>query len=60
MNAPDMNRPGAALASIEHWIGGRVVPTPGLPFPWEVPSAPNRPPLPGEHTAEVLGEGAAR
>ena len=26
MNAPDMNRPGAALASIEHWIGGRVVP----------------------------------
>ena len=41
-------------------IGGRVVPTPGLPFPWEVPSAPNRPPLPGEHTAEVLGEGAAK
>ncbi|WP_374665303.1 CoA-acylating methylmalonate-semialdehyde dehydrogenase [Ramlibacter sp.] len=26
MNAPDMNRPGTALASIEHWIGGRVVP----------------------------------
>ncbi|MDE2606581.1 MAG: CoA-acylating methylmalonate-semialdehyde dehydrogenase [Burkholderiales bacterium] len=26
MNAPDKSRPAAALASIEHWIGGRVVP----------------------------------
>jgi malonate-semialdehyde dehydrogenase (acetylating)/methylmalonate-semialdehyde dehydrogenase len=26
MNAPDKSRPGAALSSIEHWIGGRLVP----------------------------------
>jgi malonate-semialdehyde dehydrogenase (acetylating) / methylmalonate-semialdehyde dehydrogenase len=26
MNAPDKSRPAAALASIEHWIAGRVVP----------------------------------
>ncbi|HSV45146.1 MAG TPA: aldehyde dehydrogenase family protein, partial [Ramlibacter sp.] len=26
MNAPDLSRPAAATASIEHWIGGRVVP----------------------------------
>ena len=26
MNAPDKNRPGAALASIEHWINGKRVP----------------------------------
>src|SRR6185369_12514741 len=26
MNAPDKSRPSAATASIEHWIGGRVVP----------------------------------
>jgi malonate-semialdehyde dehydrogenase (acetylating)/methylmalonate-semialdehyde dehydrogenase len=26
MNAPDKSRPAATLASIEHWIGGRVVP----------------------------------
>lgn len=26
MNAPDKSRPAAALSSIEHWIGGRVVP----------------------------------
>ncbi len=26
MNAPDKSRPAAALSSIEHWIGGKVVP----------------------------------
>lgn len=26
MNAPDKSHPAAALSSIEHWIGGRVVP----------------------------------
>ena len=26
MNAPEKSPSGAALASIEHWIGGRVVP----------------------------------
>ena len=26
MNAPDKNRPAAALSSIEHWIDGKVVP----------------------------------
>jgi malonate-semialdehyde dehydrogenase (acetylating)/methylmalonate-semialdehyde dehydrogenase len=26
MNAPDLPRPAAAVASIEHWINGRVVP----------------------------------
>src|SRR5688572_20790936 len=26
MNAPDKNRPSASLSSIEHWIGGRIVP----------------------------------
>ncbi len=26
MNAPDLSRPAAAVASIEHWINGRVVP----------------------------------
>src|SRR5688572_33430499 len=26
MNAPDKNRPSASLSSIEHWIGGRLVP----------------------------------
>jgi malonate-semialdehyde dehydrogenase (acetylating)/methylmalonate-semialdehyde dehydrogenase len=26
MNAPDKNRPAATLSSIEHWIGGRIVP----------------------------------
>jgi malonate-semialdehyde dehydrogenase (acetylating)/methylmalonate-semialdehyde dehydrogenase len=26
MNAPDKNRPAAALSSIEHWINGRIVP----------------------------------
>lgn len=26
MNAPDKNRPAASLASIEHWINGRIVP----------------------------------
>src|SRR6187402_485447 len=26
MNAPDKSRPAPALASIEHWIGGRLVP----------------------------------
>jgi malonate-semialdehyde dehydrogenase (acetylating)/methylmalonate-semialdehyde dehydrogenase len=26
MNAPDKNRPAASQASIEHWIGGRIVP----------------------------------
>ena len=26
MNAPDKNRPAASIASIEHWIGGKVVP----------------------------------
>src|SRR6187402_3141066 len=26
MNAPDKSRPSPALASIEHWIGGRLVP----------------------------------
>jgi len=27
MNAPDTSRPAAALSSIEHWIGGRLVPS---------------------------------
>ena len=36
-------------------IGGQTVPVPGLPFPWDEPSAPNRPPAPGEHNAEFLG-----
>ena len=26
MNAPDKNRPAAGIASIEHWIGGKLVP----------------------------------
>jgi malonate-semialdehyde dehydrogenase (acetylating)/methylmalonate-semialdehyde dehydrogenase len=26
MNAPDKNRPAATLSSIEHWIGGKIVP----------------------------------
>src|SRR4051812_44745306 len=26
MNAPDKNRPAAGIASIEHWINGRIVP----------------------------------
>jgi malonate-semialdehyde dehydrogenase (acetylating) / methylmalonate-semialdehyde dehydrogenase len=26
MNAPDKSRPNATMASIEHWIGGRLVP----------------------------------
>jgi malonate-semialdehyde dehydrogenase (acetylating)/methylmalonate-semialdehyde dehydrogenase len=26
MNAPEKHRPAAALSSIEHWIGGRIVP----------------------------------
>src|SRR3954469_1833025 len=29
MNAPDKNRPAAALSSIEHWIGGKLVPGQG-------------------------------
>jgi malonate-semialdehyde dehydrogenase (acetylating) / methylmalonate-semialdehyde dehydrogenase len=26
MNAPDKSSPNAAIASIEHWIGGRIAP----------------------------------
>jgi crotonobetainyl-CoA:carnitine CoA-transferase CaiB-like acyl-CoA transferase len=41
-------------------ILGRTLPTPGLPFPWPEPAAPNRPPAPGEHTAEFFPAGAQR
>ncbi|MBK6562781.1 CoA transferase [Candidatus Amarobacter glycogenicus] len=41
-------------------FAGHRVPTPGLPFPWDTPAAPNRPPNPGEHNAEILGHGAAK
>jgi benzylsuccinate CoA-transferase BbsF subunit len=36
-------------------IDGREVPCPGLPFAWDEPAMPNRPPRPGEHTQELLG-----
>ena len=36
-------------------VDGREVPCPGLPFPWDEPAMPNRPPQPGEHTQELLG-----
>lgn len=41
-------------------IAGRWIPTPGLPFAWDEPAAPNRPPAPGEHTAQLLGAGAPK
>lgn len=36
-------------------IDGREVFCPGLPFAWDEPLLPNRPPQPGEHTQELLG-----
>jgi crotonobetainyl-CoA:carnitine CoA-transferase CaiB-like acyl-CoA transferase len=41
-------------------IDGRTVPVPGLPFPWDEPSTPNRPPSPGEHNAEILERPASK
>ncbi|MGB4861981.1 MAG: CoA transferase, partial [Tepidiformaceae bacterium] len=41
-------------------IAGRTIPTPGLPFAWDEPAAPNRPPAPGEHTAQIMGTGAPK
>ena len=35
-------------------IHGRVIPTPGLPFAWDEPAMPNRPPKPGEHNREFF------
>lgn len=37
-------------------VRGQEVPCPGLPFAWEEPAMPNRPPLPGEHNKELPEE----
>ncbi|MGE3074808.1 MAG: CoA transferase [Dehalococcoidia bacterium] len=40
-------------------LDGETIPVPGLPFAWDEPAMPNRPPEPGEHNAEFLGQGVA-